>query len=129
MKIILSALPLILMAAGVSAVSEEHTAPAMARVTLADGSVRTVAFQGLGCSVAVCSRNFLRSKGSGEQMDSTSLDSIAAIKDTSEAVAHQARSGMNAVIVHKDGTEHRHAVTADFRYLYFTDSSGTVGKI
>src|SRR5438876_2391509 len=97
----------------------EHAAPSAARVTLSDGSVRTVTFGGLGCSWEVCSRTHLRTK-----TDSTWLDSVAEIKDTSATVANQPRSSMLAVVVLKDGTMQRRVIVSDFRYLYFTDQSG-----
>src|SRR5712692_5387952 len=63
-----------------------HASPAIARITLSDGSVRTVAFDGLGCSAGMCSRHVLRGAAKGDAFaDNTWLDTVAAIKNTSEA--------------------------------------------
>jgi len=113
----------LLFAAG-GAAEVMHVAPAMARVTMSDGSLQTVAFRGLGCSASVCSRKQFRS-----ETDSSWLDSVAEIMDTSEAVANQPRSGMDALVVFKDGTKRRQAIVADFRYLYFANSAGVPGKL
>src|SRR5215467_2218319 len=102
-----------------SAAGPEHSAPASARVTMLDGSVRTVAFEGLGCPFGVCSRTHLRTK-----TDSEWLDGVAEIRETSATVADQPRSSMLALVVFKDGTSQRRVIVSDFRYLYFIDESG-----
>jgi hypothetical protein len=123
-KLLIGAVLLVAAANAANTATAAHQAPALARVTLPDGSVRTLAFGGLGCSWSVCSRTHLRSK-----TDSTWLDTVATIKETSEAVADQPRSSMLAVVVLKDGTEQRRVIVSDFRYLYFTDRSGAAGKL
>jgi len=114
----------LLIASALAAAEGAHQAPAIAKVALSDGGVLTVAFQGLGCSAGVCSRTMLRHQRAFEW-----LDTVAAIRDTSEAVANQPRSGMNALIEFKDGTTRRQAIVPGFRYLYYADQAGVAGKL
>jgi hypothetical protein len=87
-----------------------------ARITLRDGATRTVRFEGVGCTQSICSRTAIKGKDA-HALVSASLDSLAAIKDTSSGAA---------TFVSKNGTERRLSLVKDFRVLYLeTPSSGT----
>jgi hypothetical protein len=111
-------------AAGHRAVPAEASAdsgPLVARMTLANGSSRTVSLEGVGCSEAMCSRVAVRSRPEGDsRVTKTWLDTIAAIKDiTSDG----------ALFVLKNGTSRRLSVVHDNRFIYFADQHGAEKKI
>ena len=93
----------------------------VARMTLANGSSRTVTLEGVGCSEAICSRVAIRGKARGDSRATrTWLDTIATIKDiTSE----------DALFELKSGTARRFSVVHDNRFLYVADQNGVGGKI
>ena len=97
------------------------SAPLVARMTLANGSSRTVNLEGVGCSEAICSRVAVRSRREGDsRVTNTWLDTIAAIKDiTSDG----------ALFVLKNGTSRRLSVVHDNRFIYFADQQGAEKKI
>lgn len=114
----------IMVAGGLWAVPGEAktgSSPLVARMTLANGTVRTVTLEGVGCSETMCSRVAVRSTGDGDSRATrTRLESIASIKDiTSES----------ALFVLKDRTARRLSVVHDNRFLYFADQNGAEGKI
>jgi hypothetical protein len=93
----------------------------VARMTLANGSSRTVTLEGVGCSKAMCSRVAIQGKASGDsRVTRTWLDTIATIKDISSE---------DALFVLKNGTARRLSVVHDNRFLYFADQNGVGGKI
>ena len=96
-------------------------APLVARMTLANGSSRTVSLEGVGCSEEICSRVAVRSRREGDsRVTNTWLDTIAAIKDiTSDG----------ALFVLKNGTFRRLSVVHDNRFIYFADQQGAEKKI
>jgi hypothetical protein len=115
---------LIVVGVGLSAVPGEAKTgpgPIVARMTLTDGSSRTVTLEGVGCSETMCSRVAVRSKADGDsRVTRTWLDAIATIKDiTSEG----------ALFVLKNGTSRRLSVVHDNQFLYFADQDGAEGKI
>jgi hypothetical protein len=123
-KMILTLIGLIVAAGALSTVPGEAKAgrlPIVARMTLANGSSRTVTLEGVGCSQTMCSRVAVRSKADGDsRVTRTWLDTIAAIKDvTSE----------DALFVLRNGTTCRLSVIHDNRFLYFADQNGVGGKI
>jgi hypothetical protein len=89
---------------------DARSAPLVAKITLANGSNRTVSLEGVGCSETLCSRVAVRSRIDGDaHIQRTRLDSLVAIKDITKDGAR---------FVFKDGTERRHSVVADNRVLY-----------
>lgn len=94
--------------------------PLVARMTLANGSSRTIRLQGVGCSEAMCSRVAVLGRPQGDsRMTKTWLDTIAAIKDITSD---------DAVFMLKDGTSRRLSVVRDNQFLYYADQRGE-GKI
>lgn len=76
--------------------------------------------EGLGCSAAICSRVAIKGKTEGDSLSTFWLDSIAAIRDTTER---------DALIVMKNGTSRRVSLVTDFRFLYFADRSSIPEKL
>jgi hypothetical protein len=105
----------------VPAEARANSAPLVARMTLANGSSRTVSLEGVGCSEAMCSRVAVRSTADVDsRVTKTWLDTIAAIQDITPK---------DALFVMKNGTARRLAVVHDNRFLYFADQRGVEGKI
>jgi len=96
-------------------------APFVARLSLTDGTSRTVSLQGVGCSETLCSRAAVRSRIEGDpRVTRTFLDTIAVIKDITRD---------SALFVFKDRTERRQSVIADNRILYLVNQNGGEAKI
>ena len=91
-----------------------------AKVTLLNGTSRTVALDGVGCSASMCSKVVFKAKGEDGKLVGTPLDSIASITG--------ATKGMT-VLALKDGTERHVSLVPDFRVLYVADRSGTKERI
>ena len=90
-------------------------------MTLANGSLRTVRLEGVGCSEAMCSRVAVRTRPEGDsRVTKTWLDTIAAIKDI---------TADGAMFVLKDGTSRRLSVVRDNRVIYVVDQRGIEKKI
>jgi hypothetical protein len=99
---------------------EGHRSGMMAKVTLADGSSRTVRLEGVGCSESMCSRVFISSTSEAGVPLRTWIDSIASIKDA---------TATDALFVMRDGTERRLAFVPDFRVLYVSGRIGGTEKL
>lgn len=91
---------------------KQHLSGLTARITLRDGTIRMAKLEGLGCSASMCSRVAIKGKTDGDSLVSFWLDSVAAIKDTTEK---------EALLVMKDGTERRISLVTDFRVLYLAN--------
>jgi hypothetical protein len=100
--------------------AEGHSSGVVARVVSADGTNRTIKLEGVGCTESMCSRVFIRSKSESGTSVQTWLDSVAAVKDTTNS---------DALFVMKDGTERRLTLMPDFRILYVSSPSGRVEKL
>jgi hypothetical protein len=90
-----------------------HLSGLRARITLPDGAIRMATIEGLGCSASICSRVSIKGKAGGDSLVSYWLDGIASIRDTTEK---------DALLVMKDGAEHRVSLVTDFRVLYLGNS-------
>jgi hypothetical protein len=97
-----------------------HQSGLAARITLADGTARTVRLDGVGCSVAICSRTEIKSKTEARSLLTTWLDTISAITSTAPN---------RATLTMKDSSERAISLLADFRVLYVTNASGGSEKI
>ncbi len=97
-----------------------HLSDLTARITLPDGTTRMAKLEGLGCSWSICSRVAIKGKTDGDSLVSFWLDSITAIKDTTEN---------GALLAMKDGTQHRMSLVTDFRVLYTLNRSGGTEKL
>jgi hypothetical protein len=99
---------------------EGHLSGMMAKVTLADGSSRTVRLEGVGCSESMCSRVFISSASEAGVSLRTWIDSIASIKDATDN---------DALFVMRDGTERRLVLLPSFRVLYVSGRTGGTEKL
>lgn len=99
---------------------QAHLSGLPARITLADGTVQMAKLEGLGCSQSICSRVAIKDKTGNSSLASFWLDSIAAIRDTTES---------GALLVMKDGTRRRISLVTDFRVLYLVNPSRSPEKL
>ena len=99
---------------------QAHLSGLTARITRPDGTVQMAKLEGLGCSQSICSRVAIKGKASNNSLTSVWLDSIAAIKDTTEN---------GALLVMKDGTGQRISLVTDFRVLYLANQSRSPEKL
>jgi len=76
----------------------EQASGLAARITLPDGSARTVKIEGVGCTVSICSRTAIHASAVHQGLVKNQFDSLAVIKDT---------TANDALFVLKDGTEQR----------------------
>jgi hypothetical protein len=105
-----------------------HSSNLRAKITMPDGSSRSVVVQGVGCIVSMCSRVAVRSKESPAPLAalglhremSTWLDSLAAIKDITK---------IGALFVFKDGSTQRLSIVDGNRFFYFANAHFGSGKI
>ena len=77
-------------------------------VTLPDGTTQIVTLDGVGCSISICSRVFIRGKSNGATAN-IRLEKLAAVTDVTQD---------SALFVMKDGTQQRLSFLPDFRVLY-----------
>jgi hypothetical protein len=100
--------------------AERHASGLMARVTLPDGTYRTVTLDGFGCSAAICSRVFVEGRIDDGSDEKIWIDSLAAIRDI---------TANSALFVMKDGTQRRLSLITDFRVLYLQEGSAKPQKL
>jgi hypothetical protein len=92
----------------------------MAKITLPDGTIRMARIEGLGCSASICSRVAIKGKADGDSLTTFRLDSIAAIRETTEK---------EALLVMKNGVGQRVSLVTDFRVLYLGNRPGSPEKL
>lgn len=97
-----------------------HQSGLAATITMPNGTARTVRLEGVGCSVAICSRTEIKGKTEARSFLGTWLDAISAIKPTTPN---------RATLTMKDGSERAISLVTDFRVLYVTNASGGSEKI
>jgi hypothetical protein len=100
--------------------TQTHASGLKARVTLPDGTNRTVTLDGFGCSAAICSRVFVQAKAFDGSTAKVWIDELAAIKDITPN---------SALFVMKDGTQQRLSLIPDFRVLYLAGGRTRPGKL
>ena len=97
-----------------------HLSGLMAKITMRDGATRTVKLEGVGCPLSICSRVAIKAKTEGESVVKAWLDSLAAIKDTTDH---------DALFVFKTGTSQRMSLITDFRVLYLANRLGGTERL
>jgi hypothetical protein len=108
---------------GAREVSEErqgHLSGMTVRITMTDGTSRMTRLEGVGCSASICSRTVLKSKAGNESLVKMWLDTIAAIRDTTDS---------DALFFMKDGTARRLSLVKDFRVMYLGTRLGGTEKL
>lgn len=113
-------IPLTFTMRGASEPRQGHASGLMARITLPDGTSRTVKLEGVGCPVGMCSRVAIKGQAKGDSLVKTWLDTLAEIKDT---------TADDALFVGKDGTQQRLSLMHDFRVLYLANRIGGTEKL
>src|SRR5258708_23298857 len=81
----------------------------LAKITLLNGTTRTVQLDGVGCSESICSRVAIRGRSERGSLVEMRLDTVAAIRRTA---AGQTLFGF------KDGKEQLLSLVPGFRVLY-----------
>jgi peroxiredoxin len=91
-----------------------------AKIVLRDGRTHIARLDGVGCSVAMCSRVAMKAKSADGSLVTTRLDGIAAIQETNAG---------QAVFALKDGIQQRLWLVRDFRVLYLVKADGGTEKL
>jgi hypothetical protein len=113
-------IPIAFTTQGASEPRQGHSERLTAKMTLPDGTSRTVRLEGVGCPVSICSRVSIKGKAEGDSLVKVWLDSLAAIRDT---------TAKDALFVSKDGTAQRLSLVYDFRVLYLENHLGGTQKL
>ena len=100
--------------------AERHASGLIARVTLPDGTYRTLTLDGFGCSAAICSRVFVEGSTDDGTVAKIWIDGLSAIRDITTN---------SALFVMKDGTQQRLSLITDFRVLYVQEGSARQQKL
>ena len=98
---------------------EGHHSSLRATLTMADGTVRAITLEGVGCPQDMCSRVKAR-----EEANSIWLDGLAAVRGIS-----QTAGPVTATFKFKDGRERQASIIAANRVLYVQRSFGFTEKI
>jgi len=98
---------------------EGHNSSLRAKLTMADGSVRRVTLEGVGCPTGMCSRVKAR-----EINNVIWLDGLASIRN----ISHSA-GAVSVTLGFKDGTERQAQVVVTNRVLYLGKIIGQTEKL
>jgi hypothetical protein len=98
---------------------EGHRSSFKATLMMADGTVREVTLEGVGCPQGICSRVKAR-----EQVNSIWLDGLASVREIS-----QTAGDVTAKFKFKDGTQRHASIIAINRVLYVHRPFGFTEKI
>ena len=98
-----------------------HRSHLRAKITLADGTARTVTLQGVGCTASMCSRVAVRDMKARVWLDG--LASVSKISQDGDA------GPVKAFFKFKNGTERTESVVADNRVLYLEGRFGRSEKL
>lgn len=100
---------------------EGHKSSLHARVTMADGTARTVTLRGVGCPISMCSRVRARNINA----ESVWLDGIASVRE----ISHNADGPVRAMFKFRDGAEREVSIVAANRVLYIAGWFGLAEKL
>lgn len=87
-----------------------------AKLTMADGAVRLVELDGVGCTVSICSRTQIKGHDRNASLHAFAFDAIRSIESAPQN---------NVLLVMKDGATYQLSLDNDFRVLYFHGESGS----
>jgi hypothetical protein len=99
---------------------EGHSSSLKATVTMADGTVRAITLEGVGCPLGMCSRV----KAREGKTDGIWLDGVASIRGISRTAGP-----VTATFKFRDGKERQAAIIAVNRVLYVQGHFGFTEKI
>ena len=97
-----------------------HRSSLRATVTLVDGGARTVTLEGVGCTVAMCSRV----RVVDTNVETVWLDGLSSVHDISREA-----DGVTAVFSFRDGSERRASIRAGNRVLYLARHFGLTEQL
>jgi len=98
-----------------------HRSSLRAKVTMADGTARTITLQGVGCTESICSRVRAKDTKAGDVW----LDGLASVRD----ISHEPLGPVTAVFTFKDGRERRASIIEVHRVLYIDGRFGFTHKL
>jgi hypothetical protein len=98
---------------------EGHHSSLKATLTMADGTIRAIRLEGVGCPESMCSRVKAR-----ELANSIWLDGLASVSGISRTAG-----AVNAIFKFKNGTERQASIIAVNRVLYVRGTFGFTEKI
>jgi hypothetical protein len=113
-------LPITCALAGLLSAGALTAKAANATITLANGTTREAKVEGVGCSVAICSRVAIKATADNDISVPTRFDSLASI---------QTIDADHALLILKNGTEKRVGLLKDFRVLYVANPAGGADKL
>jgi len=100
---------------------EGHQSSLRARVTMADGTTRTITLQGVGCTESLCSRVRARDV----KADTVWLDGLASVSE----ISNNPDDSVGAVFASKDGSERQTSIPALNRVFYIQGRFGRTEKL
>jgi len=109
---------LVLLLITLTLAANDNASGLLARITLPNGTSRTVELEGVGCSISICSRTVIKGQAKSGSIMEIQLDTLAAIKSTAAG---------DSLFVSKDGTERRLSLLRDFRVLYVANRANRQG--
>jgi hypothetical protein len=101
---------------------QDHRSLLRARITLANGTDRTVTLEGVGCNVGMCSRVAIRNTTAGTVW----LDSLASVTDIT---AGNSFGPVKLIFRFKNGADREALVTSWNRVLYLQGRFGFTRKL
>jgi hypothetical protein len=108
--------PLVLLLIVFSVHADGGATGPVAKITLLNGTIRTVQLEGVGCSESICSRVAIKGRTERGALVEMRLDTVATIRPTAAG---------QTLFVLRDGTEHLLSLVPDFRVLYVVKRPGT----
>jgi hypothetical protein len=100
--------------------TSKHASGLTARITLADGTKRTVTLDGAGCSETICSQVFIQGRSNDGSTERIWFDRLAAIRDI---------AANSALFIMGDGSQKRLSLITDFRVLYLNEGNTKSQKL
>jgi hypothetical protein len=100
---------------------EGHRSSLRARVTMADGTARTLTLQGVGCTERICSRV----RATDMKADSVWLDGLASVRE----ISREADGPVTAVLKFRNGSEREASIVPGNRVLYLKGHFGRTEKL
>lgn len=97
-----------------------HRSSLRAKMTMADGTMRTITLQGVGCTERICSRL----RAAALMADSVWLDELASVR----AISHETQGPVTAVFTFKNGMERQASIVQVNRVLYVDGRLGRTEK-
>jgi hypothetical protein len=98
-----------------------HQSSLPATLIMADGSSRAVILQGVGCSLGMCSRVWVKDMNAGGVW----LDGLASVR----TISCNQRGPVEVIFTFRDGTERQSSIIEGNRFLYMKDTSGLIKKL